>query len=357
MSSLTQVAISARKTIRYAIFFIIFLTVGRVLWGVGVSTYLKLFPPAPAAPTVKFGKLTKIPFPDNHNNIKLKFLLETATGSFPTDIPTQSKIYFMPKLSSNLLAKDVTVAKAQKMGFNDPNPEEKSDTVFKFKNPTAPSTLEANIVSGAFSISYDLVADRNPVLNRPYPAEVASTKFKGFLSEAGVLPEDLTGPMIPDYFKLQNGGLVRVLALSEANLTKVSLFRKPYDELPSVTANPRESNVWGLLSGANDRNQQIIAAEYHYFPIDESLFSTYPILTPGQAFDDLNNGKGFIATSGKYKDGENVKIRNVYLAYFDADTTSDYYQPVYVFESKETDPQDNFIGYVPAVTGEWYDGQ
>lgn len=354
MTSLTQVAITARKGIRYTVFFIVFLTIGRILLSAGISLYLKVFPPGPPAPTVKFGKLTKIPFPLNTLAPKLTYTIETATGALPTDIPTQSKIYFMPKVNSNLLSLDTAKAKAVALGFDDPNPVQESEYLYKFRNPYFPSTMEINIITGSFSVSYDLTADRTPIDSRPPVAEVAASRFRGSLSDADILAEDLSGPMTPGYLKLTSGKLESVLALSEADVVKVNLFRKSYDNLPSVTADPKQSNVWAIVGGGQQKGQQIIAAQYHYYPVDGSQYSTYPIITPQEAFSQLQAGKVYIASMGQYKDGDTLKIRKVYLAYFDPDTASDFYQPVYVFDSGENDPSNSFIGYLPAVSPTYY---
>lgn len=354
MTSLTQVAVTARKVIRYTIYFIVFLTVGRILLSMGTSIYLKIFPPAPAAPTVKFGKLTKIPFPTKGAAPKLTYTLETATGALPKDIPTQAKVYFMPKVNSNLLSLDTAKGKAASLGFDSTNPIQESDSLYKFKNPNYPSTLEINIITGAFSISYDLTADRTPISNRPPTAEVAASEFRAALSDANVLEDDLSGPMIPSYLKLTSGKLENVLALSEADVVKVNLFRKSYDNLPSLTGDPAQSNVWAIVSGGQARDQQIIAAQYHYRPVDESQYSTYPIITPEEAFNKLQSGDAYIASMGRYKDGDSLKIRKVYLAYFDSDTTADFYQPIYVFDSGESDSGNSFIGYLPAVSPTYY---
>jgi len=356
MTGLTQVSITARKTIRYTVYFIVFLSIGRILLSAGISLYLKVFPPGPPAPTVKFGKLTKIPFPLSSASPKLSFTLETATGGFPTNIPTQAKVYFMPKVNSNLLSLDTAKAKATSLGFNDSNPTQESDSLYKFKNSTFPSYMEINIITGAFSISYDLTADRTPINNRPPVADVAASEFRSALSDANVLADDLSGPVVPSYLKLNSGKLVNVIALSEADVVKVNLFRKSYDNLPSVTTDPKQSNVWAIVSGGQQKDQQIIAAQYHYYSVDETQYSTYPIITPQQAFNELQSGQAYIASMGQYKDGDSLKIRNIYLAYFDPDTSSDFYQPVYVFDSAENDPSNSFIAYLPAISPTYYGG-
>lgn len=322
--------------------------VGKVVLDAGVKLYKKAFPPAPAAPTVKYGKLTKIPFPERNTTNTLTYSLETASGSLPTDLPTQEKVYFMPKNSANLLALDVAKEKSRSLGFGS-NGIQVSDTVYKFTSPEFPTTLQMNIITGTFSIGYNLTADSSPLNQKPPVAEVAASQFRAYLSAANVLPEDLTGPVTHEFLKLSNGQLVGALSLSESSLVKINLYRKDYNNLPSVTGNPDQSNVWGIISGFTGKGQLVVASEYHYHAIDESQYSTYPIKTPAEAFSELQNGQAFIASLGTNKDNDSVKIRKIYLAYFDPEEVTEFYQPVYVFEG-----DNGFKAYLPAVTSDYY---
>lgn len=346
MTGLTQVAITARKVIRYGIFFVIFLTVGRILLGISINVYKKLFPAPPPPPTVKFGKLPKLDFPES-SKVSLTYNLETSTGDFPK-LSTQAKVFFMPKINPNLLSLDVAKERAKRLGFAS-DPEQVSETIYKFRSPTFPSSLEVNIVTGIFSISYDLNADKTPLDRKPPTGEVAASLVRSYLSSADVLPDDLNGPSEPEFLKLSDGKFVSALSLSESDVIKVNFFRKSYDDLPSLTTNPIESNVWFIVTGAQTKGQQIIAGEFHYYSVDESQSSTYPIKTPQKAFEELQSGNAFIANQGLVKDGENLKIRRIYLAYFDSETPSEFFQPIYVFEGDK-----GFIAYVPAVTAEYY---
>jgi len=348
MTALTNISITSRKAVRYGIYLIVFLIVGRIFLNAGISIYKKLFPAPPPAPTVKYGRLTKIPFPENGITAKLTYILETPEGGLPTDIPSQTKVYFMPKTSANLLSLDSAKGKAGALGFST-NIQQVSDTIYRFKNSGFPSTLQMNIVTETFSISYDLAADKTPIDFKPPVAEVAASEFKSFLSEANMLPADLTGSVTHDFLKISNGQLVSAMSLSEANFVKINLFRKNYDDLPAMTGNPNQANIWAIIGGANSTGQKIIASEYHYHSVDESQFSTYPIKTPAEAFLELQNGQAFVASLGLNKDGDNLKIRHIYLAYFDPDVITEYYQPIYVFEG-----DNGFIAYLPAVTAEYY---
>jgi len=348
MTNLTRIAITARKIIRYTIFLIVFLIVGKFALDAGIAIYKKAFPAPPPAPTVKYGKLTKIPFPDNNITAKLTYTLETPEGGLPTNIPNQAKVYFMPKVSADLLSLDNAKVIAQGLGFG-ASPVQLSDTTYSFADPSLPTTLQMNIITKTFSISYNLTADKTPLNIKPPIAEVAESEFRSILSGAGTLPADLTGPVTSKFLKLTNGQLVSALSLSEADVVKINLFRMNYDNLPSVTGIPDQANVWAIVSGSQAQNQEIIAAEYHYYPVDQSQYSTYPIKTPTEAFTELQGNLAFIASLGQNKDGDSVVVRRMYLAYFDPDSVTEFYQPIYVFEG-----DNGLVEYLPAVTSSYY---
>lgn len=348
MTSLTQTAIVTRKIIRYGVFFLVFLIVGKILLDASLGIYRKVFPPPPPAPTIKFGKLTKLPFPEQQRPENLNFTIETPEGGLP-ELPSQARVYFMPKLNPNLLSLDVAKDKANGLGFS-PFEQQVSQTVYKFPHKNSPSTLEINIVTGIFSISYDLAADPSPLERRPPAPEVAASAVRSYLSSADLLPGDLTGSTSHEFLKLESGGFVSALSLSESNLIKINFFRKTFENLPSMTSDPTKANIWFMVSGARERDKQVIAAEFHYFPVDESQFSTYPTKTSQEAWDELTTqAKGFIASLGQNKSGDSIKIRRVYLAYYDAGVPMEFFQPIIVFEG-----DNGFIAYIPAVTNEFY---
>jgi len=345
MITLTKASIITRKIIRYGLYSIIGIIILRASILTGIKIYRHFFPEPPPPPTVSFGRLPKLPFPkkDIPKDISLK--IETATGDLPV-LPTQAKVFYMPRFSSQLLSLDITKQKASRLGFS-PDETKVTDTIYSFKHKDIPSGLKISIVSGVFSISYNLSEDSSPIQTRPIPPQVAASKARAYLSGADLLPEDLTGPTISEPVKLKDGKIVRAISLSEANFVKVNLFRKSYDNLPSLTPDPNKANVWLIISGENQRDKQVIAAEYHYFPVDESQSATYPIKTAKVAWEEFIAGGGYIASLGSA--GKNVTIRKIYLAYYDAGVPTDFYQPIIVFEGDK-----GFMGYIPAVTNDYY---
>ncbi|MEK7526123.1 MAG: hypothetical protein AAB546_01445 [Patescibacteria group bacterium] len=342
MTSLTKVAIATRKGIRYFFYLVILGIFLKISIDIGSSIYKRIFPAPPPAPTVAFGKIPPISFPENKGLPQFNYTVETTEGSFPS-LSQQTKVYYMPKLSSNLLALELARQKALGLGFVSEG-EKVSETVYKFTNPRNASKMEINIVTGSFSISYDLASDTTPLSKRPPIAQTAESLVRTFLANGGTLPDDLTGKAKYQFLKTEVQQLVPALSLSEANLIRISLFRKSLDDLPSMPADPIKGNVWFIVSGDTSRDKQIIAGEYRYFPLDETQASTYPLKTAGQAFEDLKAAKGYVASLGNNSDG-NVVIRRIYLAYYDPNLPDNFYQPIIVFEGDR-----NFVAYVPAVT-------
>lgn len=346
MATLTEASIGSRKGVRYFIYSVITFIILRGMLLGGIAIYKKVFPPAPTPATLAFGKLPKLPFPESTMK-SLKFTLETADVGIP-EFPHLSKVYLMPKIASNLLSLDFAKEKAKRLGF-DSEPQQTSESIYKFTHKTAPATLETNIVNGAFSISYDLNVDSSPLSVHPTQPEVAAATIKSFLSGASLFPADLTGPISHKFLKTQAGGLIPALSQSDANLVRIDLFRKNIDELPAVTNKPSESNIWFMVSGIREKGKDVLAGEYHYFPVDETQVATYTIKTGETALQELISGNYYPASYGTTTDGDDIKIRKIYLAYYDPGIYTEFYQPVYVFEGDK-----NFVGYVPAVTPDYY---
>lgn len=346
MATLTEASIMSRKGVRYTIYSIIGFIILRGVILTSIAIYKKVFPPAPTPATVAFGKLPKLPFPQ-FTKATISFSLETTDGSVP-QFSDQAKVYFMPKVSSNLLSLDFAKEKAKRLGF-DSEPQQQTESIYKFYHKSSPSTLETNIINGSFSISYDLNTDSTPLSAHPTQPEVAASSIKSFLSSANLFPDDLTGPILHTYLKTQAGGFIPALSLSDANLVRIDLFRKPIDEIPATTKSPNESNVWFMVSGIRERGKEIVAGEYHYFPVDETQVATYPIKTGDSAWQEFSSGNYYPASFGTTTDGDNIKIRKIYLAYYDAGIYTEFYQPVYVFEGDK-----DFVGYVPAIVTDYY---
>lgn len=344
MATLTEISIKTRKAIRYSVFGIIFIIFARILVKGGISLYKYFFPAPPPPPTVSYGKLPSIPFPASKSIDNVTFNLETVDGNLPT-FDTQEYVYVMPKPAPTLSSLEEASIVAKDLGFL-PTGEEVSQTIYRFTHKDAPSTLEYDISTKTFSLSYNLAEDSSPTELIPPAADTAASYIRTYLSSADIDPADLTGPVTHTFLKIENGNLVEALGQSDADLVKVSLYRKAFNDLPSVTPRANESNIWFMVSGSREKAKQFVAGEYHYFPVDETQSSTYPIKTTDEAWSELNNKTAYVVSTPS---SGQVTVRKIYLAYYDPGTPSDFYQPVFVFEG-----DDGFLAYIPAVTSDYY---
>ncbi len=344
MTSLTRTAITARKIIRYGLYGFVLLLIMRSVIKTGLRIYRTAFPPPPPPPTVEFGILTPIPLPAQAERDGITYKLETPTGELPT-LPEQMKVYFMPQKATTLFSLDEAKTDATTLGFSGKQ-EQLNSTVYRFYRPEIPAYMEMDIINKVFSLSYDLAADPSPLENNPPATETAKAYVKNFLSSANLSHPDLEGPVTFEYLKVQQQRFVEVVSLSEADLVKVNLYRQAIDDYPSLTPKGDEANVWFIVSGSNKRESQVIAGQYHYFPIDLEKSSTYPIKSAEVAWQELQAGGGYIH---RIPDSKNVVIRRVYLAYMDPGVPSEFYQPVIVFEG-----DNDFVAYVPAVSQDYY---
>jgi len=322
-----------------------------MVFGIGASLYKAIVPPKLPPPTVAFGPLPAIKFPTPVTNSQLTYSLETATGGLPSS-PEQLPIYYIKPSAASLFSAESANEKARALGFTG-QPNQLSQTMYEFIHPSLPKTMEINIVTGEYSISYNLASDRSPLTGVPPAEDTAVSNAKSILSTAKSMPEDMAeGPAKIEYLKVRDQQLVPALSLSDASLTRVNFFRKDFgteeSPYPSVTAVPGRGNIWTLLSGDKDRSKQLVAAEYHYYEVDEEQSATYPLKSARDAYQELTSGGGYIASYNS-AGGTSAKIQQVYLAYYDPNVPSEFYQPVFVFTGSN-----NLVAYVPAVDKEYY---
>lgn len=345
--NLTEVAYYTRRIIKWFAIALGILFFLLIVWKPLIKIKNFIIPPLPAKPTVQFGILPALPLNKFPKSKEIQFILQTPTGELPKDLPKIGKVYLMPVLKPSLFDLDRAKRIAKILGFS-PNPQEITDVVYRFKHPDSPAVLDINIVNQTFAISYDLAEDQKLLSLRPRSEKEAVEAVKTFLSTTGFYPDDLQeGQVTTQLLKVEGGEIREAIALSEANFVKVNFFRKDYDGLPVISANPLQSTVWFVVAGRTQNN--IIAGEYHYFPIDETQSSTYPLKSVKQAWNELIEGKGYILNGA---DQTQAIIRRIQLVYLDLGQPQQFLQPVYVFEDAEGGKTIRAI--VPAVSEKYY---
>ncbi len=347
MSQLSDVAAIARKVIKYGGMALVVLIVGRVILGASISYWKKLHPDPPPPPDVKFGKLPKLLFPQK-DVPTLTYKLETVTGSLPTKLPDQYKVFFMPIKKPNLLAYDAAKKLATQMDFIT-DPTKLSETDYRWDlSEAVDSSLTMNIITGAFILDRKWQQDQNFLTATLYLTESqAVDSVYNYLSRLNLLSADLqTGTHNIQPLKADSGELTSAPSLSKAQFIRVNLFRASVDNTKIVSPSPDKGLVSAVLAFQREDARQFVHMDYNYFPVDLDQSASYPLITPTEAWTRMQNGGGYVAS---YRQGAtSVTVRDVTLCYFDSDIPQQFLQPVYVFSGDE-----GYVGYVPAISDTW----
>ncbi len=357
MATLTEASVVARNAIKWGGIGFVGIT---ILWylGLGILNYYKFLnpPPLPQA-TVDFNLLTPIVFPQSKERPKL--VLELPTGRIPA-FPDRMRVYWAPTRRSGFADADRAIDTATALGFLF-KPEQPTETQYVWTNQDQlNSKLDMNIVSGHFLLTRQW--QNNPTL-----ATLASfqsdkqviTETENYLKRVGLLNEDAVGVEKVSYLRNDVGRLVTALSLSDADFVQLDLFRKNIDEIdpssktkdikasyPFYRTDPGQGLIRTIVSGSKLQNEKIIYMDYEYTDIDYAKNGTYPVKTGEEAWDELSKGGGFITPTGP-KTGE-VKIRRIFLGYYDSNENQKYAMPIYVFLGDQS-----FTAYVSAVRDEW----
>lgn len=341
MSSLTYTAYASRKIIKYGGVGLIAFVLLWSISSISITAY-KAAHPRYIQPTVKYGALPKVVFPEKPFENK-NFSFEFTNDKIPT-FSDQSRVYVIYRSTTKILALEEGKEIAKQFGFeNEPN--EISEGIYEFRDEKSNKTLRMNVLEGNFNLKYPYLQDQSVLEAKNVPNKIKAIEIAAaFLESGSKYSEDLkNGEKKISYWKIADGTLKSVLAQSEANIVKVDFYRKSLEDKWEITS-PQigEASVSVLISGTETNNNQIIEVNFKYANIDRESFSTYPIKTTEQAIADLKSGNYWPSSDIELKD---VIIREVNLAYYEPVTLTQYMQPIYVFKG-----DNNFIAFVPAVT-------
>lgn len=348
MANLTETAFYTRRTVVWVILGVISYILLRIFWGIFVILWLAVFPPKATPPNHAFHKLPHVAFPAQASGSdQLTFQLETIEGRVPLASASAS-VYFMPKAAANLLALTQTQEFAERLQF-DPTPVQESKNIYRFNDADlALRRLRYDIVSNNFVARYAFERDPGLFTEHDVPsADAAKLEAQSMLETFNLYNEDIeNGTHTSTFLKLSGDRLISTTSLSQSDAVRVDFFRQRVGGVPVFTDNPDEGNVSIIFSGAKDSKKHVLQFAYTFWPIDYQTSGTYELKSSDQAWQELQNGQGYIARYPKV--GTTAVVRNVYLGYYDSFEPQTYLQPIFVFEG-----DNGFLGYVPAISPEW----
>jgi len=300
-----------------------------------------LNPPLPPKPEEKFGKLPPIFTQGIAASLaEIRVTLDTIEGVLPKT-PTTLPVYKIVSPNPNLLALDAAKKLASSFGFSD-EPTSVSSTDFQWTDSkNAARSLVINIVSGNFNLNYDYQKDHS-ILNSPLKEDQisAANYFKNILKSRGLLPKDLEdGSFLTTPLKISTTTFIGVSSLSEANAIKVDLYRAPViigrESNQILSTDPSNALVNAIIVSDPQGKKVIFRINYIYWNIDKNIFSTYPIKTSQQAWEEFRSG-GSLKIQVPNEQLTQVSVRQISLGYFDDPKEQKYLQPIFIFEGETT---------------------
>ena len=105
-----------------------------------------------------------------------------------------------------------------------------------------------------------------------------------------------------------------------------------------------KSYTYVLVSSSTENKNKVIEAQYKFWPIATDNFGTYPIRSSAEAWQEVLDGNGVVASYGQNPLDTVIIIRRIYLAYYDSGMPDNYLQPIFVFSG-----DNGFAAYTPAI--------
>lgn len=295
--------------------------------------YLPGVPPVEEKADTNFGLLPVPDFPiSNVSSSNFTYSLDTTTGLLPKigqnpDFPPIIKVYFITKPYATLLSGEKSAALAEKFAITTA-PQISSDTEYTFVQDQ--KTLSLDLDSGNFIYTNNKSSPAETIIDSE---EQLIEGFKQTLNSLGLFKQDF------------EGGRKEVRFLKNATqIAEISLWMNDLDGKPIITPYFNKSLVNALVFKSASNIENYLSLEFTYWPIDASIFATYPLKDPQIAFDDLRSGKGVVIIEPLKPQ---VSITSISLGYFLPQKYNPYLQPVYIFEGA------GFVAMVSAIDNEF----
>lgn len=300
-----------------------------------------LFPTPPPPPTVSFGKLPQLQFPTVSSPKKYTYSVDTISGTLPA-FEDRITVFKNTQAQPDLLSLKKAQDKVNSAGFHS-QPLMQSDHVYTWQNNESPiQTLTLDIFTYDFTLTSN-IPDTSQAIGSNLPNENSAGSIAlGFLQRIIKVPDDIdSSKTTAVLLSLEAGKFVKATSFSNAVAVRVNFFQKDLNKVPIVYPNIPGSTMEFLVTGQS----KIISGKFFHKGVTE-ISATYPVKTASEAFADLQNGKGYIASYDGATD--KIGISNEYLAYYATDQDTTYLMPVVVLEGSN-----NFKAFVPAIRNEW----
>ena len=345
--TLTEVSFYSRK---FAPFALLFLLILLILYYLIKVLLLTLIPPKQTAIYYNpiFGKIKKTVVKDVNPSSNLNFTIDTIEGK-PVTASESAKVFFLPSATGRFGYREKIYLAAKTLGFDTEvvkHTLEGKEAVFKDDK----QSLTIDITNFNFTYEYSFDKDAQIFQNTVWPQKKESEdKAINFLRSIGRYPQELTKGKTNAIFISYDPGAkqMRLLETSEgANMVEVDFYRADQDQYPIVSPKYFNSQNYVMMV-FYESDFKIIKAQVKFYEKSTTQIGIYPIKTGDAAWQALSSGKGTVIQN--QEGNQDIVIKKMFLGYLDPDIYQEYLQPVYVFLA-----ENNFVGYVPAITDDYF---
>lgn len=340
MSSLAQVTKETRIFLKIGAAALVLAILVFFIFKGGAVVKSMFFPTPIPPPDQKFGQIDSIAFPKSIDETPI-FTINTVSGALP-GFADRIKVYELKKNPASITALANAKNKAAGLDYS-LNQQFISSTVYKWTRVGKNNVLTYNINSFNFSVESDFATNPTLVISNVtlQDQENIQKKVTEFIDSLGADRSDLDIAGIKfSYFNIINTNLTPS-DTPPAQVARLDVWQKPVDQMaiyyPVFEKSPLYFLVINGISGP-----EVVSGSYNHFTPDLTSFGTYPLKTSTQAYQDLQDGKGFIVSPNPEK---NVEITDVSLGYYlDESEDQKFLLPIIVFRGKN-----NFLAYVDAI--------
>ncbi|MFA6005416.1 MAG: hypothetical protein WC775_02920 [Patescibacteria group bacterium] len=300
-----------------------------------------------------FGKLEAPAFEQAQRPKDLDFVLDTVDGTLPQTTPS-GQIFFIPQKQATLLYLTRANALAQSFGidteeypqqtvddswvrFATPSDELKVNTkYFHFNYTMNPTTALQQLIETTPSAKFTQLED-----------QFVQTAKDALLARSAYTPDVAAGKTNIVYlrYNLDAKQFYPITADEVPQAVRIDFFRK--DELFSVVSPQYFVSQNYVILAPLTNTASAVAMQYKSYDVLRDTTGDYPLKSATIAWDELTSGEAAIISLQDNPTGT-IRIKQIFLAYYDPESYQKYLQPVFVFLGDQ-----NYVGYLPAVQSDY----
>ena len=261
-------------------------------------------------------------------------------------------------LSSDQHARQIAI----RLGFDEePHIIDQRTYLYTYPGPPLSESLQIDLKTMFVNFESDYLASSNIFGTfdsrgeRQLPQRVeAIAATKQFLSEGGILPDDLSDEAANvNYLTSIGNSLQPVNSALEADYAEVSLSRSPVWGTRDGEPEPYNfygpdgyGSIYAIVGRDTTGRDSVVALKYNYYHMNLDKTGTYLMRSTASAWESLLAGDAYVLNPRGVR---NAVIRSVELGYYESHAEQNYLLPIYVFKG-----DNGVVAYVQALDPRMY---